>query len=719
MEEYAVPTSVPRDPAFGILSIPPKPYPCTPEEKIVLERFQGYLRAYLYAKKWNELFDFIAKVSELETDGRMVPALLSTPLMKGQAGSELIFNLLAQRADEFVFESLLRYGMNPNPVDRSGRTPLHHAVENRSQYVEALLNGAANTEAIGPTGQSAFALALERYSSMPSPQTRASCQAFLSRGVPLSRLGAQWKGTGFNLANLVINEDLQGMDLKQSDMRGTDLRHSRLEGAQLADTWYSSKTRFPPGFAPVEAGMKKAYLLQGIDNTQEECTEEEIETRQNALRDRYTQSKDPRSFEPPWKTYDAHQYYRTIQIINAGGTATSALTHSFSSMLPGLLFDYPVESLAPFLNWMRKNVPATQRVIESELLALCTPEVKHSLRSLDVIAMALSMVDAHQVSSEREAEFVFLLGKLGILSQSFQKWRFESMHGDDIGNGIRTPSLIEQFGYEKFDRQETDAVKALDPARGRPPFSFVAWSKENEPAKRVRDQPLSGITYASTPIFDRCFVGISSPIDGTLLVRNSSTYFGRAHLPSTILRSHEGGEEWLRETLPKGLDFIAKNYTPVRVTHRSDREGIMRLGSNLLQAVNNFSTWKCNTILEQAWAKGLDGNPILIGGYKSPGFHTLIEFLTRKRIALEQAIRSGGKEVDVPYLAWCHPNLPPWNPYAVLAMTPERLLLLEKMGAKGDYAAISDEALQRTGIRKFFEAGFNNEAELVMLSSFS
>jgi len=59
-----------------------------------------------------------------------------------------------------------------------------------------------------------------------------------------------------NLKNADLGDSiLRGVDLSGAELQGTNLKSADLEGAILKNAKYNSKTIFPDGFSPVEAGM--------------------------------------------------------------------------------------------------------------------------------------------------------------------------------------------------------------------------------------------------------------------------------------------------------------------------------------------------------------------------------------------------------------------------------------------------------------------------------
>lgn len=68
--------------------------------------------------------------------------------------------------------------------------------------------------------------------------------------------GANLRGVDLSYANL--NEaNLNGANLRGAILIGTDLRHAKLETADLREADYDpDTTHFPPGFDPIQAGMR-------------------------------------------------------------------------------------------------------------------------------------------------------------------------------------------------------------------------------------------------------------------------------------------------------------------------------------------------------------------------------------------------------------------------------------------------------------------------------
>ena len=68
--------------------------------------------------------------------------------------------------------------------------------------------------------------------------------------------GANLRGVDLSYANL-NQANLSGANLRGAILIGTDLRHAKLETADLREADYDpDTTHFPPGFDPIQAGMR-------------------------------------------------------------------------------------------------------------------------------------------------------------------------------------------------------------------------------------------------------------------------------------------------------------------------------------------------------------------------------------------------------------------------------------------------------------------------------
>jgi uncharacterized protein YjbI with pentapeptide repeats len=61
---------------------------------------------------------------------------------------------------------------------------------------------------------------------------------------------------------------MNGVNLMGASLKGADLRGASLTGARLMDALFSDETRFPSGFDPRAAGMRK-YARRGAVYTQD------------------------------------------------------------------------------------------------------------------------------------------------------------------------------------------------------------------------------------------------------------------------------------------------------------------------------------------------------------------------------------------------------------------------------------------------------------------
>ena len=143
-----------------------------------------------------------------------------------------------------------------------------------------------------------------------------------------------------------------------------------------------------------------------------------------------------------------------------------------------------------------------------------------------------------------------------------------------------------------------------------------------------------------------------------------------------------------------------------------------------------FSRWKFNTDPATAFAKRADGQPVMLGGFASPGFRPLVELLERQlRIYDFEHLMQGWSKHERPALAFFSPLMPAWEPFTFyfegkpktfLSLDIERIELLKALASDpiGSFRSRRFmKNLKETGLTDFFQqAGFDTQGDLVVIS---
>jgi ankyrin repeat protein len=377
---------------------------------------------------------------------------------------------------------------------------------------------------------------------------------------------------------------------------------------------------------------------------------------------------------------------------NWNATVRDPVFDSFISVMPKLLTLHP-KHWVPFLKQLEKVYDTFSGLQgfhpnEAELLLL----VKHpdfydasgnGDQYLSSLTTALTSI-SHFIDTGAELtdETLQAWGNVGFLTHAFRFWRYDTLGGEQ--------SLLAQFGF-----QPAPDDRPLDDVFGK---GFLL------------EEPRSGAQIE----FRRGYLLVSQPGLGTLVIRNSSTVFGRNLLkhPGYYLPKVLKKEEILAfdpRTLPESANILHRDlyeYDPNSEDGPTPNgKWIWYLTQTLLKVKDEYRKFKLDT--EAFGAKGQ------FTGHLSPGLPKMISFLN--------GLKSQGK--PLPDLAFTHPEFPISQPYAYgedalgnpvhrFKLTPSALKELNDF-VSGNWSEVKYP--DSTWIQFINKAGVENRGELVML----
>lgn len=421
-------------------------------------------------------------------------------------------------------------------------------------------------------------------------------------------------------------------------------------------------------------------------------------------------------------------------------------------LMPHLLFSYDLKPLAPLARKLEEtmdgiNLTAEQHFLkgkwhpnESELmLALAHPKAGTWVNRSDFNPITRGLTSITQfirtgavVTGVTAANFA----KIGVLNHSFRFWKYDAerdRHPED--DRISYPSLLERYGFERAPERNTDYKwrwGGRDVFYG-PGYILRPDSKKFSFVRTTHD----GKTYYQKFLnpafveFRREYLLISTAAYGTLIVRNSSLQFGRDHMKHPAYWSPKAiGDGWTdKDLMNLNPRMLKKDFHHILERGLHDHDGdIQECISSLLVMLaglkSDYRRWKFDTNIYTAWDDDMPHESRLAGGHFSDGFGALAGFLSRRYYRRELEMRTRGSSgIVVPDLAFINPEYPAWFSYKFtgadgkktdrLRIDAEVIMALNNlMDGESD-----DSELQASGLRNFFqEAGFNNQAELILIS---
>lgn len=419
-------------------------------------------------------------------------------------------------------------------------------------------------------------------------------------------------------------------------------------------------------------------------------------------------------------------------------------SNAFIELLPHLMFTYSSENIKYFMRQieMYMDMNPDQREhhpLESEMLLL----LNHHNASREFLGTLSKSITS--ITRFLEDGMYRIPGKLldswarcGVLTYSFQCWRFDAEQPHEVGPGgklVSKPSLLEQYGFERVPPRPTDSIQTGSTKKQlygsgyllQPGSKRFSYPKENENGKTVL-QRFDPKTFVE---FRRAYLLISHPEYGTLLIRNSSPDFGKDAFEHPVYWSQRGiGKGFTKDQLLNLDDKLLfghfHNFLETEMyRHKPATTGHLHALTEQLMAIKgDYARWKFDT--RKITAFDLDevtDKYTLLGGFHSDGFSNLVKYVTDRHAEIElDKLTHGSSSKLLPQLAFVNPRYPPWVPYEFSAAdgtTQQRLTVTAEVAAALKHlvdGTVTEEELQRTGLRSFFQqAGFNKQAEIVLL----
>ncbi len=404
---------------------------------------------------------------------------------------------------------------------------------------------------------------------------------------------------------------------------------------------------------------------------------------------------------------------------------TSNTNKAFAYLLSDLLFHCDPTDCSVLLRTVERLYDSYSEVHghhpnEAEMLALCNHPLyaPQEMKNEDfghVTAAATGITRFLKQRVDLSWDTVEVWGKIGTLSHSFLKWKFDAQRvWKRDRSRVVFPALLEEWGMQRID---------ADPKHG---VGFVL--KPNSKTIHI----LSGVREGNPHweefdsdtffLFRHSHMLISHPERGTTLLRNSSPIFGRDKFSHPAYHSRLGiGAGYSAEDLKFLSDYdLKRDFLPILdLELNRDNERLLDIAFlvSLVQAIDSdYARWKFDTNYYSAWTVGAEQSfeDSLLGGFYSEGYESMVEWLSARQ--------RHSKADDLPELAFVHPDYPPFHAYPfhitgesepkrALSLDAEKIKLLK---LHRDFNA-PEEDLERTGIRNFFQlAGFDTKANLIL-----
>ncbi len=560
-----------------------------------------------------------------------------------------------------------------------------------------------------------------------------------------------------DLQGLSVKTDISKWNLFEANLIDTDLSESI--GANhcfINDSVYSPQTKFPENFHPFSHGMKRAhfdrasnswsYFPKGGRSFNTDANDDQIID----LLPRQFAGKalDLSSRTAQLLMNLANETYRELYDIHAADpSALIALMPSIQATdsakdLHAIVFNLEKRLDRYFesrLFYNRKRAVAAHPM-EPELMAALgmidfadEGGTSALTRVLTAQTQWISLGDSiprHKITDV----LALTWAELGRLSLSFKKWKFDAI-SPSITDGelkFRIPSVFEQFGFQTIKRT-SDKEYLLNGKLKHPGLgtgAILSQDRINILSSTEVKQNFCGLRKFSKNThleLRHGYILISVAGLGTLIIRNSSTDFGRDRLKFTASYSpkditSERFEDHLLE-FDHGVynDYFRSifNRDFSRINNPAHKNIKLLLG-HLLHFEKCFDDWKFDSNPTTAFRKSVLGHYDLVGGYNSEGFKYVLDIARAifennpKDSNLAFAFYQKGK---IPYFAQEFASNLPYilgeQSYGhvlvdTLPVTQERLDLLQALITQDDSIPDLNERLQESGIRNFLQqAGFD------------
>ena len=319
------------------------------------------------------------------------------------------------------------------------------------------------------------------------------------------------------------------------------------------------------------------------------------------------------------------------------------------------------------------------------------------------------------------------LALAGLETNDFIRSKWDTRRSSAVGERgeVRhVPSLFEAFGHT-FIEGSNQHEHSFYLASYQRPWPKV-WSTTTTPS----------LPDSVTILHQHGCKVFSIPLIGSIAIRNSSRVYGRDLLPHAVSFSPLSIRNGLTEhDLLHHTQDVLREFAPLHGHAALDINLQQnRTLAQLMDAVHGlrleFSRWKFNTDPATAFAKRADGQPVMLGGFASPGFRPLVELLERQlRIYDFEHLMQGWSKHERPALAFFSPLMPAWEPFTFyfedkpktfLSLDMERIELLKALASDpiGSFRSRRFmKNLKETGLTDFFQqAGFDTQGDLVVIS---
>jgi hypothetical protein len=410
--------------------------------------------------------------------------------------------------------------------------------------------------------------------------------------------------------------------------------------------------------------------------------------------------------------YQFYLFSEALQEVSDHSTGQMGL--SFYQIASNMLYIKPTERpVGQLLEKIRMSGATQGHHSESDLLILLNDPAEPRKRDLSDNAVWRHIQKTTPKQGIDESKKHWALSRIGSQTYSFSRWRFDAQGTKQSGdNGVRNPSLLEDFGGAHFSREAEKAPwnsqfgSQMLFRPGTKQFSYQAFDSVGKQRKYSFDAK-------TTVIMRQGYLLVHNPKKGMLIVRNSSPDFGRALLPQTAYfvsasEARTYSEADLLAPFPRVFS-VGKN--PLSFTTTGEFDSVNSLLNELIGFEDEFRKWKFDTEPTSAWIQTDDKKPKLIGAHRSRGYQNFVNHLEH---LLEHA---GDNDLA---LAFVNPDFPSWRQYtftdtdgAQQRFIPLNSDTIEAMRSLGQKAAAAEGT--RNEILKFFQqAGLDKRAELVI-----
>lgn len=719
-------------------------------------RTHSRLTAAIGEKDW-ETIDSIIETSVLrDHSGISLHQLFAQPLPDSIRCADLkgvspIVALVAQGAPVGIIKKLYEAGVPfvqraPESWRIPGASLIHVAVASgHHELIEPLAKCGVNPYAPASDGVTApIHAVLEGDRKLGAPM--AGLAELLNCGVSLRCLPS---GEGLHLRGCRIREDLRGFSLFGANLIGADLSESIFDRTTVRGAWYGPDTVLPAQVKPSEFGMRAASLVPEI------TTGEPRYYSVSELQDLFDASASRRM---KYIADEAHRLVASSGSLRAGclylqvaeetarfgnrgtGAAMTELLPLLFSQEPGRI-EKLLGAIEASMDGLRP--PADYHPNEAEFLALLRHPHDRQLDRLGPagqLTRVLTSIPYWYGSDEKlvmNTEVAHNWGRIGALNFSFARWKYDAMREYRGFQGEYRftvgPCLLEQYGATPFERQEVHTHRKSDgstvdiPVRG---YAVMPRSKDFSVIRHdENDNPVSiAFDERFLIVLSQPNITISHPEYGTLVISNKSPLFARDYFSHPGYYAERGVGEGMSPDEVLGI-------TPDNLSSLGFRDilsvelnaSVVDLQPKVAALLDGFDAfaqdyrrWKFDTNWYTAFSDipGLE-HTMMAGGWTSEGFRSFIDLVERlDRTARD---RANGGEYQPPALAFVAHDVPPVNPYSFtdqnqedrrwLVITPERLAALKDI-ARG---VVRLERLAKTGLLPFFEAGFQVEADLIIV----